>query len=279
MVNPLRYPGSKADFLRTFHGILTGSKYDGLPLVEPYAGSAAISLGLLELGAIPKATLIERDPLLFAFWTCVFEKPKRLVDRFLDLPISLDTWAKLQRLLTVEAPTARNMLDLAVAALFFNRTNFSGILHGGPIGGMSQSSKYKIDCRTNKSDIVARICQISEFDSLVTVKFGDGLAWIKKDSNRDNIFYYIDPPYFVMGDRLYRYYFSHKDHKALAAALGGVRFPWILSYDTHYVIEFLYQDWNLRRHSFLYSAKSSKHHSELVIANFDLPENLNCDIG
>ncbi len=274
MINPLRYPGGKGDFLSTFHGILTSSEYDGLPLVEPYAGSAAISLGLLELGAVPRSTLIERDPLIFAFWTCVFERPERLVNRFLELPISTKTWNNLQPFLKIERPSSRNLLDLAIAGLFFNRVNFSGIIHSGPIGGVSQSSRYKIDCRTNKADIISRIAQISELAPLVTVKFGDGLMQLKRDARRTNVFYYIDPPYFLMGERLYRYYFSHKDHKALAATLNQVRFPWVLSYDNNHVIEFLYEDCHVRRHNFLYSAKSSKRHSELVIANFDLPENL-----
>lgn len=274
MINPLRYPGGKGDFLSTLHGILTTAECVGLPLVEPYAGSAAISLGLLELGVVPRSTLIERDPLIFAFWTCVFDRPERLINRFLELPISLKTWNDLQPLLKIEKPNSRNLLDLAVAGLFFNRANFSGIIHSGPIGGVSQSSKYKIDCRTNKADIISRIVQISELAPLVTVKFGDGLMQIKRDARRTNVFYYIDPPYFLMGERLYRHYFSHKDHKALAATLNQVRFPWLLSYDTNHVIEFLYEDCHVRRHSFLYSAKSSKRHSELVIANFDLPENL-----
>ncbi len=274
MINPLRYPGGKADFLGTFHRILTDSEYDGLPFVEPYAGSAAISLGLLELGAIPSVTLIERDPLIFSFWTCVFERPEQLVNRYLDLSISLETWKEFQPLLEVEKPNSRNLMDLAIAGLFFNRANFSGIMHGGPIGGASQSSKYKIDCRTNKAEIITRIALISELAPLVSVKFGDGLAQIKRDARRTNVFYYIDPPYFLMGERLYRHYFSHKDHKKLAEALNRVRFPWVLSYDNHHVIEFLYEDYPVRRHSFLYSAKGSKRYSELVIANFDLPEHL-----
>jgi DNA adenine methylase len=274
MDNPLRYPGSKADFLSALHGILKGSDHYGLPMVEPYAGSAAISLGLLELSAVPKATIIERDPLLFAFWSCVFEHTERLINRFLDLPISLNTWKELQPLLSTKTPSSRNLLELGVAGLFFNRTNFSGIIHSGPIGGMSQASEYKIDCRTNKADIIARIARISELHRFVTVKFGDGLEQIKKDAKRNNVFYYVDPPYFLEGERLYRHYFSHKDHKTLASVLNRVRFPWVLSYDTHHVIEFFYGDRHMRRHSFLYSAKSSKRRSELVIANFDLPENL-----
>ena len=274
MINPLRYPGGKGDFLSTFHRILTRSEYEGFPVVEPYAGSAAISLGLLELGAIPRSTLIERDPLMFAFWTCVFERPEPLVNRFLELPISMKTWNDLQPLLRIERPSSRNLLDLAIAGLFFNRANFSGIINSGPIGGMSQSSKYKIDCRTNKADIISRIAEISELAPLVTVKFSDGLMQIKRDARRTNVFYYIDPPYYLTGEKLYRYHFSHKDHKTLAVVLNEVRFPWVLSYDINHVIEFLYEDYHIRQHSFLYSAKSSKRHSELVIANFDLPDHL-----
>jgi DNA adenine methylase len=273
MLSPLRYPGSKADFADTFKSIYE-SKHAGLPLVEPFAGSAAISLAMLAAGATPHATLVERDPLLYCFWKCVFERPKDLVEGFLELPITLKTWHKFQPLLGIDAPTKRNTLSLALAGLFFNRANFSGILDGGPIGGEDQSSEYKIDCRTNKSDTIARIVQISEFASNVTVKFGNGLDQVKHDARRSRVFYYVDPPYFVMGHRLYRYHFRHKDHKDLAAALNRASFPWVLSYDHHHVIEFLYEDCHVRRHSFLYSAKNSKRHQELVIANFDLPQTL-----
>lgn len=272
MQNPLRYPGGKADFVKTVQQILESSEHAGLPLVEPYAGSGAVSFGLLEMGCVRSALLVERDPLLYAFWTCVFEHTEKLVDRFLDLPITLATWEDFQRFLRVEKPSSRNLLDLAVAGLFFNRANFSGIIGGGPIGGMSQSSAYKIDCRTNKSDIVSRIAQISELRSVVSTRWGDGLEQIKKDARKTNVFYYVDPPYFLMGDRLYRHHFSHKDHKFLALNLNRASFPWLLSYDNHHVIEALYEDFHLKRHSFLYSVKNSKRDSELVIANFDLPD-------
>lgn len=274
MLNPLRYPGGKADFLDTFEEIITVSGHFGLPIVEPYAGSAAISLGLLERRAVKTATLIERDPLLYSFWTCVFERTELLIDRFHELPITIETRKKLQPMLSIDSPNRSNLMDLAVACLFFNRTNFSGILNGGPIGGMSQESAYPIDCRTNKSDLLSRIAQIAEWHGFVEVKFGDGLKEIKDERRRSRVIYYVDPPYVVMGEKLYRYHFLHRDHKALAAELNKARFPWVLSYDNDHVIEYLYEDFHVRSHSFLYSAKSSKQHSELVIANFDLPQTL-----
>jgi DNA adenine methylase len=39
--------------------------------------------------------------------------------------------------------------ELGLAFLFFNRTNYSGIINAGPIGGKRQLSKYKMQCRFN----------------------------------------------------------------------------------------------------------------------------------
>jgi DNA adenine methylase len=125
-----------------------------------------------------------------------------------------------------------------------------------------------------KSELIARIAQIAELRQFVNVQFGDGLAQIKKDLRKTTVFYYVDPPYYLMGDRLYRHSFTHKDHKDLATTLMRARFPWILSYDSHHVIEFLYQDCHVKKHAFLYSVKASKRDSELVIANFKLPNKI-----
>lgn len=49
--------------------------------------------------------------------------------------------------------------DRAMRCLFFNRTNFSGILHGraGPLGGRTQASQHTIGCRFNHDDAVKRL--------------------------------------------------------------------------------------------------------------------------
>jgi|ERR1043166_7404285 DNA adenine methylase len=278
MLSPLRYPGGKADFVSTLDRILRTAKLEGLPLIEPYAGSAAVTIGLLELGTVPTATILERDPLLFAFWVSVFERPEELLDRFFDLPMTLETWHHLQPLLQIDDPRTHDMVELGVAGLFFNRANFSGILHSGPIGGALQQSKYKINCRANKGEIAARVAQIAELGRRVTVCFGNGLDLIRTHLSRKRVVYYVDPPYFVMGERLYRYHFRHKDHKQLAMTLKKAKFPWVLSYDNNHVIEFLYEDCEVRKHAFAYSARSRKEHDELVIANFNLPEQLTSGI-
>lgn len=274
MLSPLRYPGSKSDFAPLVDYIVRECGLTKLPLYEPYAGSAAVSIGLVASGAVPKATILERDPLIYAFWKSVFNHTDELIVNFQDLPITLETWHEFQKFLKVQDASDARTVDLGLAGLFFNRANFSGILNGGPIGGKEQKSQYTIDCRTNKDDIIARILAIAAFADKFEVLNGDALDLIVKQKKRSQCFFYIDPPYFNKGESLYRYYYRHGDHKRLAAALKDAQFKWVLSYDVHHVIEFLYEDLNVYRHVFRYSAHSPKHHEELLISNFVLPSDL-----
>ncbi len=54
-------------------------------------------------------------------------------------------------------PENKDLLQLAFATFFLNRTNRSGILKGGVIGGKSQDGKWKLDARYNKQDLIQRI--------------------------------------------------------------------------------------------------------------------------
>jgi DNA adenine methylase len=271
MQSPLRYPGGKSDFSKTAFDIVTRCGLTGSPIIEPYAGSAAVSISLLEADAVSSATLIERDPLVYGFWAALLEKTDQLIERFIDLPISLETWHKFRPLLAIDKPDKSNILDLGLAGLFFNRSNFSGILNGGPIGGLGQKSIYSIDCRTNKDDIICRLLAIATMADRINVKFGDAVSFIKKARRTTSSFFYIDPPYFVKGEMLYRHSYKLLEHKALAKALSSAKFPWMLSYDVHHVIEFLYEDFHVRKVKFQYSARSPKNHDELLVSNFKIP--------
>ncbi len=271
MHSPLRYPGGKSDFLAIAREIFVAGGFTGRPVVEPYAGSAAVSLGLLDFGLTPHVTLLERDPLLYCFWQSIFTRPEDLIVRFQDLPITLETWQQFQPLLKVQSPGDCDLIEGGVAALFLNRANFSGILNAGPIGGKGQQSEYKIDCRTNKDDIISRILALSMLADKVDVIFGDAVELIGEMKNRAEFFFYLDPPYYNKGELLYRHFYKLKQHKALAKSLAEAKFKWLLSYDVHHVVEFLYEDFHIKRQAFRYSARSPKNHDELLISNFPLP--------
>lgn len=272
MLTPLRYPGSKTDFAETIHKVIQHADLTDRHFFEPYAGSAAVSLALVDSGTVRSATLVERDPLIYSFWYSLFNHPDDLICEFQALPINLETWHRLRPLLRIDEIDPKRVVELGVAGLFFNRANFSGVMNAGPIGGLGQKSEYKIDCRTNKDDLIGRMLAIASMADRFTVEFGDALEFIGRFKNRKNALFYVDPPYFEKGESLYRYFYRHADHKKLANMLKKSKFSWILSYDHHHVIEFLYSDFEVQKHLFRYSVHSPKKHDELLISNIDLPK-------
>ncbi|WP_243122397.1 hypothetical protein [Clostridium septicum] len=49
-----------------------------------------------------------------------------------------------------------SLLSLGFSTLFLNRTNRSGIIKAGVIGGKEQNGNYKLDCRFNKEEIIKK---------------------------------------------------------------------------------------------------------------------------
>jgi DNA adenine methylase len=75
-MSPLRFPGSKVRITEMVAGLLERNLLVGSHLYEPFAGGSAVSLGLLANGFVPKATWVERDPMIYAFWTMVKDRPE-----------------------------------------------------------------------------------------------------------------------------------------------------------------------------------------------------------
>ena len=272
-LSPLRYPGSKATLVDYFETFMRENLLWGADLVEPYAGSASLSLALLKSGAVGKAFLVERDPLLYCFWKQIKTDPEALCRRIEKVNVSIDTWKRMQRFLRVDRPNRREMLDLATACLFLNRTNFSGILKAKPIGGMSQSSDYKLDCRFNRKTLVASIAAIAEFAPRIEVAFDDAIAYLRRRGPRisDNgTIVYVDPPYYLQGKKLYRFHYTEKQHQRLAAFLDASSFKWIVSYDNHPFIRKLFKNQEVVPIWLNYVVKQSRRAQELLISNCHL---------
>lgn len=274
--SPLRYPGGKALLSAYVSGVLEENFLCGCTFYEPYAGGASVSLDLLRLGFIDRAVLVERDPLVYAFWWCVFNQPDELCVAVEACPVTLQTWRELQPTRCVDNPSKSSytLLQLGLAGLFFNRTNFSGILGAGPIGGQLQASAYKIDCRFNKVALVRQIRAAASLAPRVTVRFGDAITFLRKNTAKISAgfsFVYVDPPYYAQGRKLYRHHYSDADHVALAAFMTAQGYPWLVSYDDHPRIQELYASKQMQPIYLDYKVKSSRTARELVISNLVIP--------
>lgn len=134
-----------------------------------------------------------------------------------------------------------DLFELAKSTFFLNRTNVSGVIKGGVIGGYNQKGSYKIDVRFKKPDLIARIQRIGQFKKRISVSNLDGLAFVKKmDARAEEIFIYLDPPYFQKGADLYMNYYSKADHEKLSRRVHQMKKKWMVSYDNHEFILNLY---------------------------------------
>lgn len=222
--------------------------------------------------------------MIYSFWYSVFYHTEELTAKISALDITLETWHYMSKFKIPTYCENESIVNIGLAGLFLNRTNFSGILKGGPLGGMEQKSKYKIDCRFNKEAIVKNIEYYSLFKDKIEVYNYDAIEFMQKKTKykrNSKLFVYIDPPYYNKGKSLYRYYYTDSNHQELANYIKNKSFPWLISYDATPFIEDLYKKNNKINLYLDYSAKTSKKGKELLISNLKIPpiENQLCFIN
>lgn len=131
--------------------------------------------------------------------------------------------------------------ELAKSTLFLNRTNISGVIKGGPIGGKEQAGTYKMDVRFNKPELIKKIRLIAAFKNKIHLSNDDGLTFLKKISRKhEDVFVYLDPPYYKKAADLYMNFFTDKNHEELRDLISNYRKRWMISYDNEDFVLKLY---------------------------------------
>ena len=268
LYSPLRYPGGKGK-LAPFMGLMINKmNIKNGTYIEPFAGGAGVALMLLMEGYVYDIVINDYDKAIYSVWRAIISESENLVDRILDTPVNIDEWKK-QKEIYVEQ-NKKYSLDLAFATFFLNRTNRSGILKGGPIGGFEQTGNYGIDARYNAEKLVDRIRAIAKYKKHIKVYNKEIVSFIENvlPNYGQNSLTYFDPPYFNKGPELYKNFFDKKDHAKIAQLiLNGVPGNWIITYDdTPEIIE-LYKQQCIRRYDLNYSAANTGKSSEVIVFN------------
>lgn len=272
--NPLRYPGAKSKLADYIIRLLQQERLTGCTFYEPFAGSCALSIRLLEEGVIKKAVINEKDPLIYSFWESVFCYTDELIQLIQDTQIDLQTWYKIAEYRQSKNLFGKTIVEKGFAGLFLNRTNFSGILNANPLGGKSQTSQYTIDCRFKKEAIIQSIRAISAFSNKIEVHADDAIKFMRRElkgKHRNKFFVYLDPPYYKAGPELYRYHYTKADHIALSNFIKTKTFAWLMSYDNVPEIRELYENSTFINLHLDYSVRTSRKGSELLISNLEIP--------
>lgn len=239
--SPLRYPGGKTCIYKFVTRLLEENDMVGINYAEPYAGGAGLALRLLMDEYVSTICINDLDPSIYAFWYAVLYHPDDLCRWLAEVEVSVKKWDEYKQIQreykTVDA------LDLAKSTFFLNRTNVSGVISGGPIGGLAQKGKYKIDVRFNREELIKRIEDIARFSHRITLTNQDGLIFLDTlDKRLDEVFVYLDPPYYQKGSSLYLNAFNDENHSALADRVKLLKQKWMVSYDNHDFILGLYPE-------------------------------------
>ena len=256
--SPLRYPGGKNRLSKFIAKVCLDNDIHG-HYIEPYAGGAAVALYLLLENKVGKITINDFDKSIYAFWYAILNHTDEFCKLIRDTELSYNQWIKQKAI--QRNKKNYNLLALGFSTFYLNRTNRSGIICAGLIGGVKQNGIYKMYCRFNKQELINRIIKIAKYKNKIHLFNKDALDLIKKIKsayNNRNTIIYFDPPYYLKGATLYKNSYKDDDHKKVATLIKTIKGAnWIISYDNTQEIKSIY-GWVKNKYEYILSHSAYK---------------------
>lgn len=284
--SPLRYPGGKGKVAQFVRILLRKNGLSGGTYVEPYAGGAAVALALLNGEFVTQIHINDVDPAVYAFWRAAVDHGDELAARIRGTKPTLKEWQR-QRERYEQSKRDRqsvDVFDLGFAAFFLNRTNRSGIITGGPIGGHAQVSQWGIDARYNAEDLANRVLNVGANAGRIRVSNLDAAELLTRvvPTLGAKTLVYLDPPYYEKGaSKLYANFYRAEEHAEISRLVANLPRPWIVSYDDAPAIHRLYAGYRRIRYNLSYSANERRRGGEamffsnaLVVPDVVTPERI-----
>lgn len=260
---PLRYPGGKAKLGPYLSALLQANNLVDSQYAEPYAGGAGAGLFLLFRGYVSSLRLNDIDRCVVAFWRAVLNHNEAFARRVERASLTVNEWDR-QREVVRSSSMGE---DLGFAFFYLNRTNHSGIMNAGIIGGRKQQGPWSIDARFNRKELAGRIRAIGAMRRHISVARWDALDFLDdvQQQKMRRMFVYLDPPYYKKGHELYTNFYGPHDHATIAEHLELFTKPWMMTYDDCAAIRRLYRGHRLQSSTLSYSARRVRRGREVVI--------------
>lgn len=268
----IRYPGGKGKLAKRLVRTISRFLRDNpMSYREPFAGSLAIGSSILTIRGVSDTWFNDIDYGIYALWITVKNDHKRLIDLIKNFNPSIEKFYEYKKYLKNIPKNdiiCDNDLSVGFKKLAIHQMSFSGLgtMSGGPLGGKSQSSDYKIDCRWSPGYMIKNILKLNEL-----MRFNDThITYIDFENVIDNerkSFIYLDPPYYEKGPELYQYAFNEDDHVRLASNLRYFNGVWLLSYDDNPRIRELYDFADIVTVPLNYSISGTTNKMEILIAS------------
>lgn len=268
--SPLRYPGGKTKIAPLVNAIMEKAEIKKGIYIEPFAGGCGVALALLLSDKVKNIVINDMDITIYAFWHSILNSTDEFIELIKKTQVTIEEWHKQKEIFLNK--NSNNLLELGFATFFLNRTNRSGILKAGPIGGYNQTGNYLIDARFNKQNLIKRIERIGQYKdriSLFNLEIKDFMKTVLPKYKR-NAFVYFDPPYFKKGHELYINFFKPEDHQTLANLIKKIKIDWMVTYDNVEEVKSIYKDREQKVYELNYSLANKGNNSEIIVLSRDL---------
>jgi len=231
MRSPFRYPGGKTWFIPYIRKWL-GTFGKDVDLIEPFAGGGIVSLTAAFENLARKIIMVEKDENIASVWRTIFGgQGEWLAEQIVNFQINPESI----RAVLNERPAS--LRQRAFITILKNRLHHGGILaHGAGLIRNGENGKG-LKSRWYPGTLKKRIMDINVVRNKIKFIQGDGLKIIMENLNRNDIAFFIDPPYTKAGRRLYEYHqINHEKLFDLAAHTNG---DFLITYDDAPEIEAL----------------------------------------
>ena len=274
--SPLRYPGGKSRLIDFFVSVIEQNNLQGGTYIEPFSGGAAVALALAIDGHMERVVINDYDRSIYAFWYSVLNFTDAFVEKILQTDLSVEEWKRQKEIQSNKCNAP--IFELGFSTFFLNRTNRSGVLKAGVIGGLDQTGTYKIGARYNKDQLIERIMLIAKYKNHIILHNEDAVDLLRRYRNitHKNLVY-LDPPYFEKGRELYVNFFKKENHIELSEVIQRRNnMNWIITYDNHKFINDLYTNAQILKYALPYSAGKTRQGIELMFykPNITIPKHL-----
>lgn len=226
--SPFRYPGGKTWLVPRIRQWLASLPARPAEFIEPFAGGAIVGLTVAFEKLADHVTLVELDEKVAAVWQVILGNDGEwLANSIIEFDLTFEN---------VEALLKKDDLSLreqALQTIVKNRVNRGGIL--APGAGMQKYGEggKGIASRWYPETLAKRILAIVEIRDRISFVHGDGMASLEKNAHREDVVFFIDPPYTAAGKkagtRLYTY--SDIDHKKLFQIANTLKGNFLMTYE------------------------------------------------
>lgn len=255
--SPFRYPGGKTWLVPRIREWLRSQDISPNEFIEPFAGGAIVSLTAAFERLAKHVTIVELDYQVAAVWHTIIEGDAIwLAERIVNFDFTPETVEG-----TLSAP-AFTLPDIAFQTILKNRVNRGGILAEGA-GRIKNGENGKgLKSRWYPQTLKQRIIDIIGVRERISLIEGDGISIIRANAHREDVVFFIDPPYTAggkrAGSRLYTH--SYIDHEELFRIVSGISGDFLITYDNTAEIYELARQYNFDTQLV---AMKSTHHIEM----------------